>query len=1242
MDDRDDPGATDAESKLADLLAAAEAALRADPTFDVERFAASHPEQGPELLELLRGLALLEGAGAALSAPGQPAPPTRLDRFEIEREVGRGGMGIVYLARDPELGRLVALKVLASGARRDPSFLARFKREALAAARLQHRGIVAVYEAREEQGQHFYVMQYVEGATLEELLEAQLVGPRPRRAEGGVGPTSKPAVTAAELVRAWTSRAAFGAGDAAALAEPRLTFAEVARIVAESAEALQHAHAAGVLHRDVKPANIIVDHAGAVRVMDFGVCHVVGGHGLTLQGDFVGTLRYSAPEQVEGHSDERSDVYSLGLVLRELLTLAPTFTSTGHAALLREVLYTEPRAPRRIRREIPTDLETIALKASAKLPAERYPSAGALARDLRAYVEGMPITARRPSAMYLARLFARRHRALVALAVGAVAALAALGALYVSDLRAKDRELTRRSYAAHLAAARAALAVGAVSRARLHLDQAPPEHRGWEWSHTRALTDQSLRHEHVFPGRRTSGCYLCVSPVGGPLLIADSDGVALWDPDRGASLATIDVPTARSLCWSPDGARFAVGTNSGQLQVFEASVPPRRIADIAVGDEVVSLECVADGSVLFGTWDGLIGRWRDGQAKAERVHTSTGHVVWVGSGRIGTLGDADTAWFLTHLGELGRVDGAVCESVEARAGGRVSQLLAFDRGAGTVDVMDVDGGTFRFLVANGDVVGRRFTRGNPMPQAAFDPERNLTAFRSEQGHVLVVTRGEEHVTTRLARGHSGPIWAAAYDPRRDLVHSSDVRGDLLTWDLRAMGGERVFEGHFDDVWAIDLHPDGRHMVSGARDGLVVVWDIDRAEPMRVLPECGNAVTDVCFLPGSLDVAATGGDGHLRIFDVVRGEPRAVAPLRGHRGHRVVVDPTSQALLVLSDAGLERFDDRGHPLGGPVALPEAARALARVGAAPGADVVVGMHGGDLARLAPSTGAVVWRAPACRGGVVDLAVDAARGIVAAVDETSQVALLRLRDGARVATLDASGGGESAERLLCVAIGPGPDRIVASDSDGTYHIWAGLTVTPVASFDAHGSYATALEVDQARGRVATGGSDCAIRIWSDDDAREVHARRDAAVLTRDEARKRHEHAARLSVEWARDYGWGLFTESDAQSRASRVRLVQSLLRTRRVGVEEHALQGALATRGAMPGIDAVSQLRWALARVPAADSHRPLLLACLTIASGRAGDLGGARAAWGELLRSAGWRGAATSMRHAWPKLAGSRLR
>ena len=438
-----------------ELVYEVSARIEAGELVDPEALAQAHPQHAQRLRKLLPTLqAVAELGHSPTRADGEPAEapssngrvPSTLGDFRIVREVGRGGMGVVYEAEQVSLKRRVALKVLPFAAVLDQRQLQRFKNEAQAAAMLHHQNIVPIYSVGCERGVHFYAMQFIDGHTLGELIgqlrQATGLSPegRPgttRTASKTAPPKPRPAATTLTLPQMATT---------ASTTQPAF-FRSVAQLGAQVAEALDHAHQQGIVHRDIKPSNLMVDARGKPWITDFGLAHVEAGPSLTVSGDLLGTLRYMSPEQALAKRvviDHRSDIYSLGVTLYELLTLRPVFGGKDRRELLRQIAFEEPRPPRKLSKAIPTDLETIILKAIAKNPAERYATAQELADDLRRFLDVKPIRARRPTVLQRSAKWARRQTPLV-WSAAALLVMATVGSLIAATLVWKERQKLRQA-----------------------------------------------------------------------------------------------------------------------------------------------------------------------------------------------------------------------------------------------------------------------------------------------------------------------------------------------------------------------------------------------------------------------------------------------------------------------------------------------------------------------------------------------------------------------------------------------------------------------------------------------------------------------------------------------------------------------------------------------------------------------------------------------------------------------------
>lgn len=377
------PEPVEDDLRAAELLAAYEESLRAGKRADCQRLLEEHPQ----LREFTECLGALE-ALARLSGPMEAPPPddpeaTLIDSrsyadtiplgtfgdFELLREIGRGGMGVVYLARQKSLGRVVALKMILGGQWSSDAMISRFHGEARMAAGLRHPHIIRVHEAGELHGQHFLVMEYVDGRSLDRLVETGPLSPE-----------------------------------------------RAARYVATVAEAVAYLHQSGIVHRDLKPSNVLIDTADRLYVTDFGLAKLMDNDSqLTRTGELVGTASYMSPEQAAGRTAEvgpLSDVYSLGAILYHLLTGRPPHVGESTFDVLVQVMEREPELPRKLNGDVPRSLEQVCLKCLEKTPENRYPSAAAVAEDLERFLQDEPVEAKTAGWFGRMRRWARREPAL--------------------------------------------------------------------------------------------------------------------------------------------------------------------------------------------------------------------------------------------------------------------------------------------------------------------------------------------------------------------------------------------------------------------------------------------------------------------------------------------------------------------------------------------------------------------------------------------------------------------------------------------------------------------------------------------------------------------------------------------------------------------------------------------------------------------------------------------------------------
>ncbi|WP_165223285.1 WD40 repeat domain-containing serine/threonine protein kinase [Aquisphaera insulae] len=1033
--------------------------------------------------------------------PEAPSPPREVANYEILREVGRGGMGVVYLARHRGLRRLVALKMILSGGFASEAERQRFQREAELTARLKHPNIVRVYEAGVHEGHPFLVMEWVEGITLADRI--------------GIDP--------------WSPE-------------------DAARLVEALARAIDAAHLNGVVHRDLKPSNILLETdaggdrsgslSGAVpKIADFGLARAIeGGASLTSTGLAMGTPEYMAPEQAS-HSalaGPAADVYALGAMLYQLLTARLPFVADTPIEVLQALCSTEPVAPRRLRASLPRDLETITLRAMEKEPARRYATAGALAEDLRRYLVGEPILARPPTALTRLVKWARRRPSLallsIALALVTVVALAGLTVLWADAARSRDRaeaaaleaanrgDAERRArYRAAVVAAAAQIELNNLDVALDFLEDAPDEYRDWEWRHLAAQLDN---HQSVFHPGDGPASIVKLAPSGALIAysVAGGSDVRLRAPGASADRLVLRglEGAVSSIVFSRDSSLVAAGSAARMVRVW-AVADGRQVGDFSHDrGSVFRLAMTPDGSRVVS------------------CSGDVGVILWdLSRGR-------SLARFRSHYA-LFSPDGR--------------RLVGVDVEEGVVDLRDT---------ATGDSVRRWKVPGEYPMCAAVSPDGRRLAVGSRHPANLVRLwdiDGEGPPTVLV--GHKNSIEGLVFSPDGKTLASTSADKTVRLWDLTLARPFAIFRGHRDSVQNLAFSPDGRRLVAASSDRTVHVWDTAEGTTLGVFRSGGRRigelsfsqdgsamamadelgrvsywdvgialqggllightsyVYDVAFGPDGRTVASGAWDGTVRLWDAIAGREKAVFRHEGSAVTALAYGPDGRRIASIGrDGWIHAWDlATGTPAWSRRLAPRQEQLVEyRVAFSPRGNLVAATGGQDRTVLLldaetgePTTSLSGHEAEVSDasfspdGGLIASADwggtlrfwDAIRGRATATIKAHAELINRIAfspDGRRVATASRDRTVRlwdvATQRHLAtlrhgavvygLAFKPDGTRLATACDDGTARLWDLTTFGEVAALHGHGDYVHAVAFSPDGTRIATGSGDYTIRVW------------------------------------------------------------------------------------------------------------------------------------------------------------------
>jgi len=1031
---------------------------------------------------------------------GAPPDPRAPAGYVIERELGRGGMGVVYLARDVKLDRLCALKMILSGAHAGFDDAARFRTEAQAIARLQHPGIVQVFEVGEHDGHPFMALEYCPGGSLDAVLAKN-----PLRSG-----------KAAELLRAL-------------------------------AEAVHVAHRANVLHRDLKPANVLLAADGTPKVTDFGLAKKLDEDGATRTGAVMGTPSYMPPEQAEGKKDvgPAADIYALGAILYECLTGRPPFRAATPLDTLLQVLSDEPVPVRRLNPGVPPDLETICHKCLRKDPGKRYHTAQELADDLARYSAGLPVKARPIGPVERGLRWVKRNPVVSGLLAAVLVVLTAgvtvswrfawqagQNAQAEADARVEalrekasaERQLRRAErsvYSGRLLLAQVEFAAGNLPEAFRHLNGSQWDLRGWEHRHLRWRFDGSSQ---TLIGHQRQVTGVAWSPDGKRLLTGGDDTARVWDAETGKELLSLAAHNLGVACvaFRPDGKRFVTGSTDHTAKVWDA--------ETGTGHQILKghklpVTCVAwspDGRfILTGSQDRTAAVW-DAETGIQ-LHVLRGHnfdihgVAWSPDGKRVLTGSGDKSariWDVAKGAVLRTLQGHTADVTCAAwgpdggcvvTGSRDKSAKVWDAEKGT-ELLALNGHTdwvasvcfspdgARILTGGGYYFG---TQTHEPGEAKLWDARDGTELRSLIGHAEGVTGVcFSPDGRRILTGSSDTTaksWDAASAPRpvtftgsiaADVANSAWspdgkrilTRGDnaAKVWDAENGTELHALAGHTADVTSAAWSPDGRRILTGSKDKTAAFWDADKGTRLHVLPDHGQEVWRVAWSPDGARIIV-GGSNTAKVWDADRGT-KLVSLAGDHASLLIsgVWSPDGKRILSgnrIWDAekGTELLSLKASRPGRGVAWsPDGQRVLTVSGQGMGKPGEVKVWDAD-------TGAQLLALKGHAGPVLSVCIspDGRRILTGSQDRTAKV--WDAGDGIELLTL-----GGHRQAVNGVAWSPDGRRILTGSEDGTVRAWETASVVPFYYLEGHNQRVTKVAWSPEGKRLLSASDDHAVKVW------------------------------------------------------------------------------------------------------------------------------------------------------------------
>ena len=1023
---------------------------------------------------------------SSVAAAGERGKPVarQFGDYEILDEIARGGMGVVFKARQTSLNRPVALKMILASQLASTEEVERFHIEAEAAANLDHPGIVPVYEVGEHDGQHFFSMGLVEGGSLVDLYQAGETTPR----------------RAAELLE---------------------------RIAA----AVQYAHARNIVHRDLKPANILIDSDGQPKITEFGLArNLESDSALTASGQVMGTPGYMPPEQAAGRLHEvgpLADVYSLGAILYFMLTGRPPFQGANVLETLSQVLHQEPTSPRSSNTQIDPDLETICLKCLQKEPGRRYASAAELAEELGRFLDDRSITARPISRTERAVKWVRRNRGLSAGLAAALLALigggigvgvgisesekqriavelrtvaeterdqakAARAGEHAARLEAEQTrdQLARIEYGRSIQIAHQRWRDGNVRAVLALLEATPSPLRGWEWQYV----NQLCHSEHLTLRSDSAGFLSVAFSPDGDRMVTGGGGdslVRIWRTDTGEELLQLAGHTGpvNSVRYDSKGDRILTSSHDGTFRIWDAETgQSQKVFDSGSKQRVFARSWSPDDTRVVASLKGPEGAVR----------------VW----------DAVSGQPLLELEQ--------------------------DFQHVNMALFSPDGSTIATSSGNGDETARIWnaTTGKPIGDP-LDHESYVASVSFSRDGSRLATAGVGN--TRIwdlasgerlleLKGHSGPVECVKHSPEGDRIATASWDHTARIWNAKTGAEVSRLVGHTDRIGSVAFSPTGAMIATTSRDRTLKLWDALHNPEYLLMPveaqEASATIRCVTFSPDSDQVAAVLIDkergSRIRVWNVASGlsdSERTINPKKPAK--TVSFSPDGKQLLASCDDGIARLLDLTSDV--VTEFPcQAAVLWSAAFSRDGTRIVAACESSDTVRVwDPSSGQELLTITGARHFTgADLSPDNSRIVTAERSDQGDDCSARVwdartgreimalaghrgpiwqarfnHDGSRIVTAggdatarvwDAQTGTEQcvlrghSRRLQSGVFSPDGTRIVTTSYDGTVKVWDADSGAELLTLKGHEGYIRSATFSPDGSQIVSGGDDGTVRVW------------------------------------------------------------------------------------------------------------------------------------------------------------------